>query len=139
MIEYEIKSYAGSCLLYSGISVASVKLKDFLTEDAFEVALSKVGYHSHSVFDNVYERQTIYYKVLILHHVQLVCVRGDGCFYPYIQEPSFKSDNFNTTRNLLKVFVCREPEKMLCKELHVTEKDIKRYEETKEEEGELFG
>ena len=33
----------------------------------------------------------------------------------------------------------REPEKMLCKEIHVTEKDIKRYEESKAEEGELFG
>ena len=68
-----------------------------------------------------------------------VSVRGAGCFYPYIQEIPFKLDNFNTAHHLPKVFVCREPEKMLCKELHVTEKDIKRCEETKVEGGELFG
>jgi hypothetical protein len=68
-----------------------------------------------------------------------VCVRGAGCFYPYIQELPFKPENFNTLHHLPKVFVCRDPEKMLCKEIHVTEKNIKRYEETKVEEGELFG
>ena len=141
MIEYEIKPYTGSCPLYSGMSVASVKLKGFLTEDAFEAALSKAGYHSLSVFDNVYERHAIYDKVLMSYimHGYKVCVRGAGCFYPYIQETPFKPDKFNTIHNLPKVFVCREPEKMLCKEIHVTEKDIKRYEETKVEEGELFG
>jgi len=33
----------------------------------------------------------------------------------------------------------RKPEKMLCNEIRVTEKDLKRYERTKVEEGELFG
>ena len=141
MIEYEIKPYAGSCPLYSGMSVASVKLKGFLTEEAFEAALDKAGYHSHSVFDNVYERQAIYDKVLMSYLMRgyKVCVHGAGCFYPYIQEIPFKPDKFNTIHNLPKVYVCREPERMLCKEIHVTEKDIKRYEETKVEEGELFG
>ena len=141
MIEYEMKPYAGSCPLYSGMSVASVKLKGILTEEAFEAALSKAGYHSHSVFDNVYERQSIHDKVLMsyLMHGYKVCVRGAGCFYLYIQETPFKFDHFNTARDIPTVYVCREPEKMLCKELHVTDKDIKRYEETKVEEGELFG
>ena len=141
MIEYEIKPYIGSCPLYSGMSVASVKLKGILTEEAFEAALSKAGYHSHSVFDNVYERQSIYDKVLMSYIMRgyKVCVRGAGCFYPYIQETPFKLENFNTIHNLPNVYVCREPEKMLCKELHVTQNDLKRYEETKVEEGELFG
>ena len=141
MIEYEMKPYAGSCPLYSGMSVASVKLKGILTEEAFEAALSKAGYHSHSMFDNVYERQSIYDKVLLSYLMRgyKVCVRGAGCFYPYIQETPFKPDYFNTFHNLPKVYVCREPEKMLCKEIRVTENDIKRYEETKVEEGELFG
>lgn len=95
-----MKPYAGSCPLYSGMSVASVKLKGILTEEAFEAALSKAGYHSHSVFDNVYERQSIHDKVLMsyLMHGYKVCVRGAGCFYPYIQETPFKVDNFNTIR-----------------------------------------
>ena len=141
MIEYEIKPYTGSCPLYSGMSVASVKLKGILTEEAFEAALSKAGYHSYSVFDNVYERQSIYDKVLMSYLMRgyKVCVRGAGCFYPYIQQTPFKIDNLHTIHNLPKVFVCREPGKMLFKELYVTEKDIKRYEETKVEEGELFG
>ena len=141
MIEYEIKPYAGSCPLYSGMSVASVKLKGILTEEAFDAALSKVGYHSHSVYVNVYERQAIYDKVLMSYIMRgyKVCIRGAGCFYPYIQETPFKLNNSNTIHHLPKVYVCREPEKMLSKEIRVTEKDIKRYEETKVEEGELFG
>ena len=140
MIEYEIKPYTGSCPLYSGMSVASVKLKGILTEEAFEAALSKAGYHSYSVFDNVYERQSIYDKVLMSYLMRgyKVCVRGAGCFYPYIQKTPFKIDNLHTIHNLPKVFVCREPEKILCKEIRVTEKDIKRYEESIVEE-ELFG
>ena len=67
-----------------------------------------------------------------------VSVRGAGCFYPYIQKTPFKPDTFNVSRNIPKVYVCREPEKMLCKEIRVTEKDLKRYEEVKVEEGELF-
>ena len=68
-----------------------------------------------------------------------VSVRGAGCFYPYIQETPFKRDPSNAAPNIPKVYVCREPEKMLSKEIHVTEKDLKRYEEVKVEEGELFG
>jgi hypothetical protein len=139
MIEYEIKPYAGSCPLYRGMCVASVKLKGFLTEDAFESTLDKAGYHS--VYENVYERQAIYDKVLMSYIMRgyKVCVRGAGCFYPYIQETPFKPDNFSTARDIPKVYVCREPEKMLCKEIHVTDKDIKRYEERRVEEGRLFG
>ena len=83
MIEYEIKPYEGSCPLYSGMSVASVKLKGFLTKEVFDAALSKAGYYSHSVFDNVYERQAIYDKVLMSYimHSYKVYVRGAGCFY----------------------------------------------------------
>jgi hypothetical protein len=44
----------------------------------------------------------------------------------------------NSSRDIPKVYVCREPEKMLCKEIRVTEKDLKRYEEEKVEEGDLF-
>ena len=141
MIEYEIKPYTGSCPLYSGMSVASVKLKGILTEEAFDAALSKVGYHSHSVYVNVYVRQAIYDKVLLSYIMRgyKVCIRGAGCFYPYIQETPFKLNNSNTIHHLPKVYDCREPEKMLSKEIRVTEKDIKRYEKTKVEEGELFG
>jgi len=141
MIEYEIKPYTGPCPLYSGMWVASVKLKGFLSEEAFDSALSKAGYHSHSVYVNVYERQAIYDKVLMSYIMRgyKVCVRGAGCFYPYIQETPFKLDNFNAIHRLPKIYVCSEPEKMLCKEIRVTEKDIKRYEEEKVEEGELFG
>ena len=68
-----------------------------------------------------------------------VCVRGAGCFYPNIQEIPCKPDTFNVSHNIPKVYVCREPEKILCKEICVTEKDLKRNEEVKVEEGELFG
>jgi hypothetical protein len=56
--------------------------------------------------------------------LEFVRVKGEG----YI----------NISHNIPKVYVCREPEKMLCKEIRVTEKDIKQYEEVKVEEGELF-
>ena len=134
-----MKPYAGPCPLYNGMWVASVKLKGFLSEEAFESALDKAGYHN--VYENVYERQAIYDKVLMSYIMRgyKVCIRGAGCFYPYIQETPFKLNNSNTIHHLPKVYVCREPEKMLSKEIRVTEKDIKRYEETKVEEGELFG
>ena len=139
MIEYEMKPYAGPCPLYNGMWVASVKLKGFVSEEAFESALNKAGYHN--VYENVYERQAIYDKVLMSYIMRgyKICVRGAGCFYPYIQETPFKPDTFNVSRNIPKVYVCREPEKMLCKEIPVTEKDIKRYEEVRVEEGALFG
>jgi hypothetical protein len=56
-----------------------------------------------------------------------------------LQFIEIKLENFNTLHNIPKVYVCREPEKMLCKEIHVTDKDIKQYEESILEEGELFG
>jgi len=138
MIEYEMKPYAGPCPLYNGMWVASVKLKGFVSEEAFEAALNKAGYHN--VYENVYERQAIYDKVFMSYIMRgyKVCVRGAGCFYPYIQETPFKRDPSNVSRNIPKVYVCREPEKILCKEILVTKKDIKRYEEVRVEEGELF-
>ena len=138
MIEYEMKPYAGTCPLYNGMWVASVKLKGFLNEEAFESVLDKAGYHN--VYENVYERQAIYDKVFMSYIMRgyKVCVRGAGCFYPYIRETPFKPDTFNVSRNIPKVYVCREPEKMLCKEIPVTEKDLKRYEEVRVKEGELF-
>jgi len=139
MIEYEMKPYAGTCPLYNGMWVASVKLKGFLNEEAFESVLDKAGYHN--VYENVYERQAIYDKVFMSYIMRgyKVSVRGAGCFYPYIHETPFKRGPSNVSRNIPKVYVCREPEKMLCKEIHVTEKDLKPYEEVKVEEGELFG
>jgi len=139
MIEYEMKPYAGPCPLYNGMWVASVKLKGFLNEEAFESALNKAGYHN--VYENVYERQAIYDKVFMSYIMRgyKVSVRGAGCFYPYIQETPFKRDPSNAAPNILKLYVCREPEKILCKEINVTEKDIKPYEEVRVEEGELFG
>ena len=139
MIEYEMKPYAGTCPLYNGMWVASVKLKGFLNEEAFESVLDKAGYHN--VYENVYERQAIYDKVFMSYIMRgyKVSVRGAGCFYLYIQETLFKPDTFNVSRNIPKVYVCREPEKMLCKEIRVTEKDLKRYEEVRVEEGALFG
>ena len=83
-----------------------------------------------------------FHDKVLLSYIMLgykISVRGAGCFYPYIQETPFKPDSFNISHNIPKVYVCREPEKMLCKEIHVTEKDLIRYEETKVEEGELFG
>ena len=115
-----------------------MKLKGFVSEEAFEAALNKAGYHN--VYENVYERQAIYDKVFMSYIMRgyKVCVRGAGCFYPYIQETPFKRDPSNVSRNIPKVYVCREPEKILCKEILVTKKDIKRYEEVRVEEGELF-
>ena len=112
---------------------------DGLGEVEIEASLNKAGYHN--VYENVYERQAIYDKVFMSNIMRgyKVCVRGAGCFYPYIQETPFKPDSFNISRNILKVYVCWEPEKILCKEIPVTEKDLKRYEEVKVGEGELFG
>ena len=141
MIEYEIKPYAGPCPLYSGMWVASVKLKGFLSEEAFEAALNKAGYHSNSVYVNVYERQAIYDKVFMSYIMRgyKVCVRGAGCFYPYLCDTPFKRDPSNAAPNIPTVYICREPEKILCKEIPVTQKDLKRYEEVRVEEGALFG
>ena len=93
-----MKPYAGPCPLYNGMWVAWVKLKGFLSEEAFESALDKAGYHN--VYENVYERQAIYDKVFMSYIMRgyKVSVRGAGCFYPYIQETPFKVDNFNTIR-----------------------------------------
>ena len=90
MIEYEMKPYAGPCPFYNGMRVASVKLKGFMSEEAFESALDKAGYHN--VYENVYERQAIYDKVFMSYIMRgyKVSVRGAGCFYPYIQETPFK-------------------------------------------------
>ena len=82
------------------------------------------------------------YNYIMLSYIirdDKLCVRAVGWFYPYIQETPFKRDPFNATPNIPKVYVCREPEKMPCKEIRVTEKDLKPCEEVKLEEEELFG
>ena len=62
----------------------------------------------------------------------------DGLCFPKVVHPkTVTTEDFLS--EIPKSYIYRKPEKMLCKKLHVTEKDIKRYEDTKVEEGELFG
>ena len=133
-----MKPYAGTCPLYAGMWVARVKLKGFIDERAFAAALDRAGYNS--IYKNIYDKQNIYDKIFLSYIMKgyKVCVRGSGCFYPYIPDIPFKLDGFDAVRDISKVYVCREPARFLCREIKVGEGDLKRYEGKNFEEGRLF-
>jgi hypothetical protein len=138
VIEYELKPYTGTCPLYAGMWVAQVKIKGFLTEDAFEAILDKAGYNS--ILKNIYERSDIYNKVFLSYIMRgyKICIRGEGFFYPYIMPIPFKLDRFDPERDISKIYIYREPKKFLCREIEIKKGDLKRYEGNSFEEGRLF-
>lgn len=141
MIKYGKKPYAGSDPRYKGLYYAAVSYQGIIGSAVFEKALAAAGYHSR--FCTVIDRHDIFERVLMtfVKEGMKVIVDHVGIFYARIRSRYFHPEQFNEQRDIISVYVCRQPHEVIYQEIAIDragEMVCSDKEETGRE-GSLFG